>query len=52
MKIVCAAIRDEGHKVVLVAREKDVLFQLLDGEDFLVGKIISKEKQGEDRDDH
>ena len=44
VKIVCARLHEKGHRVVLVAREKDVLFKLLEGVPYEIEMLPARKR--------
>lgn len=44
VKVVCARLKAKGHKIVVVARQKDVLLDLLEGEPYIMEGLPSRTK--------
>lgn len=44
VKVVCASLHKNGHRVVLVAREKDVLFKLLEGVPYEIEMLPARKR--------
>lgn len=45
VKVVCAGLKSKGHNIVVVARQKDVLIELLDGEPYTIEVLPARKRQ-------